>query len=928
MYEQVFNFNSRPFTSTPYVKHYFPASAMNQAFGQASICVQRASGPVVAIGDIGTGKSLLLAKLESEFQTHILVVTLVCSSVNSRREFLQNILFQIGQPFNMDSEAELRFAVTQAVQPTEANPNGLLLLIDDAEMLTPDVFDELRVLSNIVVDGTPQVRMVLAGRKSLEERLADPTYASFSQRIASRVFLSNLSREETAAYVAEHINRVGGDGQTMFPSETAAKLQELTDGCPRLINQVCDFGLILAGTRGLTTISASLIEEAWNDVQSLPMGSGIMQTGSASSQSTATSEDNDWTLIEFGQLDDESQPNDGTVYDFENSVEVKDSIVGISPEEEKAKTEVQPQQDAPSEPTSVTVDPELGIDIASLQAMQNAAATKQEAAVTPNADSVEVTSPEEAKDDSSAAEPQAQDSSDEAARTAMEQQLAAVFGTSLPSSTPVEVETSNEFSTSPTVTGEAATPEPPADQPLPFAPEAPEELTLPNPTTSTAGTAAASALAAGVAASALYSITRKPSADEENFKPATTALSEQDLGTVEDATGEQANVLQEPTPESNHVLEQPNSFTPAFSINETDNFVPATQPVETAAEATTEPDDETPIGQPQLSDLARPAASENPFGESFAVEASVPNRPTSEIIEQNQNALKISSSDLEHVQPRHDPTPDEIIHPSTSQRAETSDQHAGPVGVNWLPGGTADDAKVENAESIAQPPASEASQTSSPIELPIAEQEEVSPLISKMLGNEPTRGFSIMPTAGSTTPEIETEIESPQPVEQTADDPTFSVSTEAASENLRVSTPSGPASIDASHNHADGAISADISRQADEILARLNKVNKPAKAVQEDQILADIQAQQREVNDSQLLGNPDEPQASLPIPTPELHQDDSEMLVVNQEVNTTETSGEPETYPMTDSPISSGRAARMDYELAISSETFFLKYEF
>ena len=86
MYEQVFNFNSRPFTSTPYVKHYYPASAMNQALGQASICIERGSGPVVAIGDIGTGKSLLLAKLDSEYQNQLQVVSLVCSGVNSRRE--------------------------------------------------------------------------------------------------------------------------------------------------------------------------------------------------------------------------------------------------------------------------------------------------------------------------------------------------------------------------------------------------------------------------------------------------------------------------------------------------------------------------------------------------------------------------------------------------------------------------------------------------------------------------------------------------------------------------------------------------------------------------------------------------------------------------------------------------------------------------
>ena len=153
MYEQVFNFNARPFTSTPYAKHYFPASAINQALGQAAICIDRASGPVVTIGDIGTGKSLLLAMLEAKYQSQFQVINLTCSRVNDRKEFLQNILFQLGKPFNMDSEVELRFAVIEASNPTEACPDGLLLLVDDADTLTGEIFDEMRLLINHVVDG-------------------------------------------------------------------------------------------------------------------------------------------------------------------------------------------------------------------------------------------------------------------------------------------------------------------------------------------------------------------------------------------------------------------------------------------------------------------------------------------------------------------------------------------------------------------------------------------------------------------------------------------------------------------------------------------------------------------------------------------------------------------------------------------------------
>lgn len=113
--------------------------------------------------------------------------------------------------------------------------------------------------------------------------------------------------------------------------------------------------------------------------------------------------------------------------------------------------------------------------------------------------------------------------------------------------------------------------------------------------------------------------------------------------------------------------------------------------------------------------------------------------------------------------------------------------------------------------------------------------------------------------------------------------------------------------------HNNETVSDEISRKADEILARLqNNKNLAPAVMQEEQILSNIQQQQQEVADSQLLGEPERQPASIPVPSS--HQDDSEMLVVNPNTSTPEAKQPPETLPMTDSPVSSGRATRMDYE--------------
>ena len=140
------------------------------------------------------------------------------------------------------------------------------------------------------------------------------------------------------------------------------------------------------------------------------------------------------------------------------------------------------------------------------------------------------------------------------------------------------------------------------------------------------------------------------------------------------------------------------------------------------------------------------------------------------------------------------------------------------------------------------------------------------------------------------------------------------VEQEVVEQEVVDSTSEAPASPSSTHNHEDGGVSEEISRQADEILARLYSANKPAEIDQDEQILANIQAQRRELTDSNLLGDVEQTQTALPIPTPDPHQDDSEMLVVAPETGAAEQVDEPETFPIADSPISSGRASRMDYE--------------
>ena len=304
MYEQVFDFNSRPFTAAPYVKHYFAGEAIQNALEQSRLNVDRGAGPVLIVGATGTGKTLLLAMLESRYRDQIRVVNLACARLQERKDLLQSILHQLQLPFRGLSESELRFSLMDYLKPNPNCVGGIILLVDDADGLSSSLLDEMALITKFVADGQPRVRLVLAGSHRLEENLNEAKLESLNQRIAARCYLENMSRSETTRYLVEHVGRVGGDGERLFPEEACRAIHEHTDGYPRLVNQVADHALMLAATRGMAVITQDCVREAWADVQSIP--TSFQPQMPAVSDPGNLSDDESWSVLEFGQLDGEA----------------------------------------------------------------------------------------------------------------------------------------------------------------------------------------------------------------------------------------------------------------------------------------------------------------------------------------------------------------------------------------------------------------------------------------------------------------------------------------------------------------------------------------------------------------------------------------------------------------------------------------------
>ena len=295
MYETCFGFTSRPFSPLPRTDQYFAGEAISAARETLARCIERGEGVGVILGPSGIGKTLLCQVLAEQFRNTFRTAVLSKGQLTTRRAILQAILYELKQPYRGMDEGELRLALVDYITRSEECGAGVLLVIDEAHRLSLRLLDEIHMLTDLACDGQPRVRLILAGRDALEERLASPKLESLNQRIVARRYLEPLGRSETEQYIYAQLRAVGGQGEQVFPTEVCQAIHRATDGVPRLINQLCDHALLLSFVGNHNAVDAPCVEEAWADLQQLP--------AQRTAEKPSTGEGGD--TIEFGGLDDD-----------------------------------------------------------------------------------------------------------------------------------------------------------------------------------------------------------------------------------------------------------------------------------------------------------------------------------------------------------------------------------------------------------------------------------------------------------------------------------------------------------------------------------------------------------------------------------------------------------------------------------------------
>jgi type II secretory pathway predicted ATPase ExeA len=289
--------------ASPRTQFYHAARVTDAALRGLERCIRRAEGIGLVVGAAGTGKSLLLLKLAEHVRDDFDVALLTGASICTRRALWQSILAAIGEPYRGIDEPDLRIAIVERIRGLAAAGSGLVILVDEAHTLPTRLIEELRLLTNIPTP-LPAVHIVLAGTPRLDELLGTPRMESLAQRVAVRGYLEPLDHAETLDYLRTQTAAAGMEWCRLFADGCDDAVFKVTEGVPRLINQVCDQALVLVA-ESKRRVTPADIAAAWREIQRLPAPIGLVPAADAPVRSGvgAVVEDLDGDglgVIEFG----------------------------------------------------------------------------------------------------------------------------------------------------------------------------------------------------------------------------------------------------------------------------------------------------------------------------------------------------------------------------------------------------------------------------------------------------------------------------------------------------------------------------------------------------------------------------------------------------------------------------------------------------
>jgi general secretion pathway protein A len=268
VYKQFFKLRRNPFELTPDPSFLFPTKRHNEALAALYYGVRRHTGFVVMTGEVGTGKTLLVRCLLELLRRTDVGFAYVFNTRLSPLEFIRYIAGDLGIPVTGKAKDELLLELSAFLVQRHRKRLTTLLVVDEAHHLSPDVLEEVRLLTNLETSQEKLLQILLVGQPELDDKLDSWELRQLKQRVALRCHLEPLMADETKEYVRRRLQVAGAEVPAqIFPDVTIAQVHRYSRGIPRLINTICENALVGAYARQTPTIPPETIEEVAADLR-------------------------------------------------------------------------------------------------------------------------------------------------------------------------------------------------------------------------------------------------------------------------------------------------------------------------------------------------------------------------------------------------------------------------------------------------------------------------------------------------------------------------------------------------------------------------------------------------------------------------------------------------------------------------------------
>ena len=276
MYEQFFGLRERPFELVPNPRFLYLSARQQEAVGNLRLGLHTARGLTLLLGEAGTGKTTIVQAVLGALDPATVEYVLLSNPTLTRAEFYESL----AEGFALSAQAaysKARFLTDFRERLEARHAAGLLsaLVLDEAQSMSHELLEEVRLLSNIETPTSKLLNVVLAGQPELADRLNDPNLRQLKQRVSLRCELATLNFAETAAYIAGRIRIAGGEPAAIFSREAILAIHQCSRGVPRTINVICDNALIGAYASQVRPIVRSIVDDVCHDFDFRPSAAQV-----------------------------------------------------------------------------------------------------------------------------------------------------------------------------------------------------------------------------------------------------------------------------------------------------------------------------------------------------------------------------------------------------------------------------------------------------------------------------------------------------------------------------------------------------------------------------------------------------------------------------------------------------------------------------